>query len=119
MKKLALCVAVLLIVLVSVPASAIDWPDLELSLVKPLAPDLNLTMGASASLKLFDIPVDFFVFSGRSVYADFLYIDDNGDKNPFVGASVEAWKSTRLGAAVWRETGTRWTIYALQPILSF
>lgn len=119
MKKLALCVIVLLALLIALPAGAIDWPDLELSLVKPLAPDLTLAMGASASIKLFDIPDDFFLFPGRNVYADFLYIDDNGDKNPFLGGSIEAWKTTRLGAAIWREEGTRWTFYAIQPVLTF
>jgi hypothetical protein len=119
MKKLAFCLVVALIMLVLAPALASDWPELELGAVKPLAPDLTLAMGASASLKLFDIPDDFFLFPGRSVFADFLYVDDNGDKNPFLGGSIEAWKKTRLGGAIWHEDGTRWTFYAIQPVLAF
>ena len=118
---MALGSMIVMLGILSCPASAgeLDTLTLELGAIKPIAPDLTLDLGLSASVALFEIPEDFALLPGRPVYMDFLFVTSNGSSNPFLGASVGIYDDLRLGAAVWREDSARWTIYMVQPIVSF
>jgi len=134
MRTVAAAMVVMLILLASM-ASAGEWgaeiadffgdlaTDLNLTtecgIIKPIAPNMTLAMGCSGSLKLWTMPEKWPVLGGRELFADLLVITDNGDSNPFLGASLTLVEKTRLGAAVWKEDNTRWSIYLVQPLLSF
>jgi len=130
MRTVAIAMVVMLILLAST-VSAGEWGaeiadffgDLNLTtecgIIKPIAPDMTLAMGCSGSLKLWTMPDGWPVLGGRELFADLLVITDNGDSNPFLGASLTLVEKTRLGAAVWKEDNTRWSIYLVQPLLSF
>jgi len=104
--------------ILAIPASAADLVG-EIGCVKPIAPDLTLDLGLTASTHLFSVSDDVPVLGGRSIYADLLVITSNGTANPLLGASLTLYEKTRIGAAVWRESNTRWSIYLVQPLLSF
>ena len=117
--------------ILAIPAHAGEWGDefagfvsglnltTEACIVKPIAPDTTLAMGCSGSLKLWTLPDTWPVLGGRELFADLLIISDNGKSNPFLGCSVTLFERSRIGGAVWADPGTRWTIYLVQPLLTF
>ena len=115
---LALLVAGLALTLCSTPANAADLVG-EIGCVKPFAPDLTLDMGLTASTHLFTVGGNVPVLGGRSIYADLLVITSNGKANPLLGGSITLYETTRVGAAVWRESNTRWSLYLVQPFCTF
>jgi len=130
MRTVAVATVVMLILLAST-ASAGEWGEeigqfitglnltTECGIIKPIAPDMTLAMGCSGSVKLWTMPDGWPIFGGRELFADLLVITDNGDSNPFLGASLTLYEETRVGGAVWKEDNTRWSIYLVQPLLSF
>ena len=128
-------IALLGILAIPAPANAGEWGDeiagffgdlasdvnltTECGIIKPIAPDMTLSLGCAGSLKLWTMPERWPVLGSRELFADLLIVTGNGDSNPFLGGSVTLYERTRLGAAVWTEAGTRWSLYLAQPLLSF
>jgi len=91
--------------------------DLGLGIIKPLAPDLTLDIGLTASYRVFTAPDDWLLFGGRDIYADLLAIGGISGK-PLVGlgASIQAFAVTRLGGVIWPEGGgAKWSVYLVLP----
>ena len=110
-------IAMLGILAIPSPASAFDLTP-EIGTVKPIAPDMTLTLGAAASWRLGTVPADIWLFGGRDVYADLLTLSDEPDR-PFMGGSLTVWESTRLGGAVGKGAGREWTMYLIHPVGTF
>lgn len=97
------------------------WCDgfgtVEARVVKPLAPDLTLAVGGGLSVSLDEIPEDMPVVGGRTLFGDLIWVPGG----VAAGASVslrplEQDNGLRLGAALWRGDGFRWSAYLARAL---
>ena len=113
------CVMVMVFGLVTVDATAKNF-DLEIGIVKPIAPDVTLDIGLTGSVKLCTTPSEWNIIGGRDIYADFLYIDGNGmcGVSGSLGGNEGDNARLRFGATFWLESDSEpaWTMYILQPL---
>lgn len=91
----------------AMPAGA-DPGDIETRIYKPLAPDVNLSVGGGAAVELWTIPDTWPLFPGRLVFVDALTVRGQYA----LGASISRRKAAeddkwRLWGAIWKENGFR------------
>ncbi len=87
------------------PADA-DPGDIEARIYKPLAPDVNLDVGAGMAMEVWEIPDTWPLFPGRLVFVDGLTIRGQYA----LGGSISRRKAEeddywRFWGAIWQEDG--------------
>jgi hypothetical protein len=104
------------------PASATSgWCEgfgtVEARVVKPLAPDLTLAMGGGVSVSVGELPAGAPIVNGRTLFGDLVWVPGG----VAAGASVSLRppaddNGLRLGAAMWRGNGFRWSVYLARAL---
>jgi hypothetical protein len=116
MRTVLICVW-LAMVLGAGSASCDGFGAIEARVVKPLAPDLTLAVGGGISVSLGEIPENVPVVHGRMLFGDFIWVPGG----VAAGASISLKKlecddHLRLGTALWRGDGFRWSVYLARAI---
>lgn len=89
----------------------------EARVVKPIAPDLTLAVGGGVSVSLGQIPCGVPVFERRALFGDLIWVPGGiaGGASISLRSAVND-DGTRLGVAIWRGEGFRWSAYLARAV---